>query len=88
MSVNAGMFFENPDSTGDYGYFEDYCDVAKIISKIAIYSPELGYVESLDENITVYDLKQQYPDAEFSYYFKDENGNDLGWLTNKSFNNK
>lgn len=86
MNIESGKYFECPDGTGNYGYFENQTG-AKEISMIGV-STNKGYFAIKDPSISLYDLKQQYPDAKFSYHFicryEDGSTKILGWLTENS----
>ena len=85
MNIESGKYFETSSGTGNYGYFENYKGIVKIISMIAICTEE-GKVETVtDSSVSLRELKEKYPNAEFSYHLTDENGNAMGWLTSDSF---
>lgn len=86
MKIDSGKYFECPDGSGNYGRFENHAGEAKILSRIGIATNE-GYFSISSEDISLFELKQKYPDAKFSYHFVDENGHVLGWLTSESFEN-
>ncbi len=87
MNIESGKYFECPDGTGNYGYFENQQNGTKEISIIGV-TTNSGYFAITDSNISLYDLKQQYPDAKFSYHFicryEDGSTKMLGWLTENS----
>lgn len=87
MKIDSGKYFASPDGTGNFGYFENYQDGVKEITIIGITTNE-GYKVIKDSNVNLYELKQQYPDAKFSYHFvfrhSDGRTTTLGWLTENS----
>ncbi len=87
MNIESGKYFECPDGTGNYGYFENQQNGTKEISIIGV-TTNSEYFAITDSNISLYDLKQQYPDAKFSYHFicryEDGSTKMLGWLTENS----
>lgn len=87
MNIESGKYFECPDGTGNYGYFENQQNGTKEISIIGV-TTNNEYFAITDSNISLYDLKQQYPDAKFSYHFicryEDGSTKMLGWLTENS----
>lgn len=87
MNIQEGRYFECPDGTGNYGYFENYQDGAKELTIIGISTYE-GYTAIRDSSVSLKDLKEQYPDAKFSYHFvcrhPDGRTTILGWLTEDS----
>ncbi len=88
MKIDSGKYFENPDGSGKYGSFENHVGEAKILTIIGI-ATENEYISIMNDSgdVSLLDLKQQYPNAKFSYHFEDENGHVLGWLTSESFEN-
>lgn len=87
LDINGGKYFETPEGTGNYGKFENYTDGVKRISMIEIMTRD-GYKIVKDSDTNLYQLKQQYPDAKFSYHmvFEKADGTKttLGWLTEDS----
>ncbi len=88
MKIDSGRYFANPDGTGNSGKFENHAGEAKILTIIGIATDD-GYIPITNDSgdVTLLELKQQYPNAKFSYHFEDENGHVLGWLTSESFEN-
>lgn len=88
MKIDSGKYFANPDGSGKFGRFENHAGEAKILTIIGI-STNDGYIPIMNDSgdVSLLELKQQYPDAKFSYHFEDENGHVLGWLTSESFEN-
>ena len=88
MHIESGKYFEAPDGTGNYGYFENHQNGKKEITIIGVATNE-GYIAVKDGSISLYELKQQYPEAKFSYHFVNRNDDGtttvLGWLTENSF---
>lgn len=84
MKINTGTYFETPEGTGKVGYFRSHKGKEKIISKIGIATKE-GYTSISSPDVSLLELKQKYPDAEFSYHIVDEKGHIFGWMTSKSF---
>lgn len=87
LNINNGKFFETPEGQGNYGRFENYTDGVKTISMIEIMTRD-GYKIVKDSESNLYQLKQQYPDAKFSYHIvferTDGTKTTLGWLTEDS----
>ena len=87
MKIDSGKYFASPDGTGVFGHFENYQDGVKEITIIGITTNE-GYKVIKDSNVSLYELKQQYPNAKFSYHFvfrhSDGRTTTLGWLTENS----
>lgn len=87
MSINSGRYFETPEGQGNYGYFENYTNGVKKIQFIDVMTNE-GYIVIKDDSVNLWELKQQYPDAKFSYHivYENEDGTTrpLGWLTESS----
>lgn len=87
MNIEEGKYFECPDGTGDFGYFENQPDGTKEISIIGITTSK-GYFSTTDTSMNLYELKQMFPDAKFSYHFicryEDGSTKTLGWLTENS----
>lgn len=87
MNIESGKYFECPDGTGNYGYFENQQNGKKEISIIGI-TTNKGYFSTTDQNMSLYELKEMYPDAKFSYHFvcryEDGSTKTLGWLTENS----
>lgn len=87
MKIDSGKYFASPDGTGNFGRFENFTDGVKEITMIDVITNE-GVIVIKDPNISLYELKQQYPDAKFSYHFvfrhSDGRTTTLGWLTENS----
>jgi len=88
LNIESGRYFETPEGTGKSGSFENYKDSSKEINIIGILTNE-GYIVIEDESISLYELKQQYPNAKFSYHIvaelPDGSTRILGWMTENSF---
>lgn len=87
MKIESGKYFASPDGTGNYGHFENYTDGVKQITIIDVITRD-GVIVVKDSDVSLYDLKQQYPDAKFSYHLvcvrSDGSKTTLGWLTENS----
>lgn len=87
MKIESGKYFASPDGTGNFGNFENYTDGVKELTIIDVITRE-GVIVVKDPNVSLYELKQQYPDAKFSYHFvfrhSDGRTTTLGWLTENS----
>lgn len=87
LNITSGKYFETPEGQGNYGYFENFTDGTKIIQYIDVMTDE-GYIIIKDDSVSLYELKQQYPNAKFSYHMvcqsKDGTTRTLGWLTEDS----
>lgn len=87
MKIESGKYFASPDGTGNYGHFENYTDRVKEITIIDVITRD-GVIVVKDPNVSLYELKQQYPEAKFSYHFvfrhSDGRTTTLGWLTENS----
>ncbi len=87
MKIDSGKYFASPDGTGNFGHFENFTDGVKEITMIDVITRE-GVIVIKDADVSLYDLKQQYPDAKFSYHFvfrhSDGRTTALGWLTENS----
>lgn len=87
MKIESGKYFASPDGTGNYGHFENYTDGVKEITIIDVITRD-GVIVVKDPNVSLYELKQQYPEAKFSYHFvfrhSDGRTTTLGWLTENS----
>lgn len=68
MKIENGKYFASPDGTGNFGLFENYTDGVKELTIIDVITKD-GVIVVKDPNVSLYDLKQQYPDAKFSYHF-------------------
>lgn len=84
IKINEGKFFETPEGTGRFGRFENHTECEKLITKIGVKTQD-GYISISSQDLDLADLKQIYPEAEFSYHIEDEDGQRLGWINNKSF---
>lgn len=87
MKIESGKYFASPDGTGNFGHFENYTDGVKEITIIDVITRD-GVIVVKDPNVSLYELKQQYPEAKFSYHFvfrhSDGRTTTLGWLTENS----
>ncbi len=85
-NMNKGRYYEAPDGTGRSGSFENQEKLVKKISKIGIRTKNGNYIV-IDENndMNLYEIKKQYPNAEYSYHITDTDGNAYGWVTSSSF---
>lgn len=87
MKIDSGKYFASPDGTGNFGHFENFTDGVKEITMIDVITNK-GVIVIKDGDVSLYDLKQQYPDAKFSYHFvfrhSDGRTTTLGWLTENS----
>lgn len=88
MSISSGKFFASPEGQGNFGRFENYVEGVKEINMIDVMT-DTQYITIKDPNISLYELKQQYPNAKFSYHIVCRNADGtttvLGWLTEESF---
>ena len=88
INIGSGRYFEAPDGSGKSGSFESFKDSAKVITIIGISTYE-GYTVIKDSDVNLYELKQQYPNAKFSYHIvaelPDGSTRILGWMTENSF---
>lgn len=87
MKIESGKYFASPDGTGAFGKFENYKDGVSKLTIIDIITDD-GYIVVTDSNVSLYELKQQYPNAKFSYHFEFEHSDGRtttqGWLTENS----
>lgn len=87
MKIESGKYFASPDGTGNYGHFENYTDGVKQITIIDVITRD-GVIVVTDPDVSLYDLKQQYPEARFAYHLvcrhSDGRTTTLGWLTENS----
>lgn len=87
MDITSGKYFETPEGQGNYGQFENFTGGRKIIQFIDVMTDE-GYIVIKDDSVNLWQLKQQYPNAKFSYHIVYENADGttrpLGWLTEDS----
>ena len=90
INVETGRYYEAPDGTGRSGSFESFNDAVKRIEIIDVHTNE-GIIVIRDGDISLAELKQQYPNAKFSYHIvaelPDGTTRTLGWMTNNSFEN-
>lgn len=88
INVENGRYYEAPDGTGRSGSFESFKDATKRIEIIDVQTNE-GVIVIRDGNISLAELKQQYPNAKFSYHIvaelPDGTTRTLGWMTHNSF---
>ena len=88
MNISSGKFFASPEGQGNFGRFENYVEGVKEINMIDVMT-DTQYITIKDPNISLYELKQQYPNAKFSYHIVCRNADGtttvLGWLTEESF---
>lgn len=87
MKIDNGKYFASPDGAGSFGRFENYKDGTSRLTIIDVITKD-GVIVIKDSNISLYDLKQQYPNAKFSYHFEfvhsDGRTTTQGWLTENS----
>lgn len=87
LNIESGRYFETPEGQGRYGHFESFTNGVKRIQFIDVITDE-GYVVIKDDSVNLWELKQQYPNAKFSYHivYENEDGTTmpLGWLTSES----
>lgn len=88
MNISSGKYFASPEGQGNFGHFENYVDGVKEINMIDVMT-DTQYITIKDPNVSLYELKQQYPNAKFSYHIVCRNADGtttvLGWLTEESF---
>lgn len=87
LNIDSGRYFETPEGQGNYGHFENFTNGVKRIQFIDVMTND-GCIIIKDDSVNLWELKQQYPDAKFSYHivYENEDGTTrpLGWLTSES----
>ena len=86
MNIDMGQYWESPDGTGRFGNFAKHNEHGLILSQIDVFlqNGECKVIKN-DNNISLKELKQEYPDADFAYGFSDLEGHQLGFLTQNGF---
>jgi hypothetical protein len=92
VSISEGKYWQTPEETGRYGYFEGHSDHGLEASIIDVVSPE-GFQVIRDSGKTIGEIKQELlnkgykeEDIHFMVHFVDEEGHILGWVKDDSLN--
>ncbi len=86
VTINNGNFFETATGEGKSGSFEKQDKGPRVLSLINIVTKNGNniLIQNGDDR-NLYELKNRYPNAKFSYHFTDVHGNAYGWVTKDSF---